>query len=84
MGRPFKCPYCGSHQTVSKGVRVTKTMGKRKLRRCKKCKRKFTPRNQVTNMVKDEKIPQESSESPEDATETAQIANLLPRAPETK
>ena len=47
-GRPFKCPYngCGSTNTVSKGVRKTKTMGIRKLRYCKDCKRKFTPVNQ--------------------------------------
>jgi transcriptional regulator NrdR family protein len=47
-GRPFKCPYagCGSSDTVSKGFRKTKTMGIRRLRYCKDCKRKFTPRNQ--------------------------------------
>ena len=47
-GRPFKCPYagCGSTNTVSKGVRKTKTMGDRRLRYCKDCKRKFTPKNQ--------------------------------------
>ncbi len=47
-GRPFKCPYagCGSTDTMSKGVRKTKTMGDRRLRYCKDCKRKFTPRNQ--------------------------------------
>ena len=47
-GRPFKCPYadCGSTDTISKGVRKTKTMGVRKLRYCRSCKRKFTPQNQ--------------------------------------
>ena len=46
-GRPYKCPYdCGSTNTVSKGVRRTKTMGVRKLRLCKTCGRKFTPVNQ--------------------------------------
>jgi len=47
-GRPFKCPYsgCGSTNTVSKGIRKTKTMGIRKLRFCKACGRKFTPKNQ--------------------------------------
>ena len=82
MGRPFKCPYCDSHQTVSKGVRLTKTMGKRKLRRCKICKRKFTPKNQLPITPKDEKLPQESADSQEDAAEPAQIANLLPRPPD--
>ena len=84
MGRPFKCPYCGSHQTVSKGVRLTKTMGKRKLRRCQRCKRKFTPRNQLPIMPEDEEQPQESVDSSNEATESAQIANLLPRPPETE
>ena len=46
-GRPFKCPYgCGSTNTVSKGVRKTKTMGLRRIRLCKDCGRKFTPRKQ--------------------------------------
>ena len=46
MGRPYKCPYCGQSESVSKGVRRTKTMGERRIRRCKACKRKFTPKNQ--------------------------------------
>ncbi len=47
-GRPFKCPYpgCGSTDTVSKGVRKTKAMGDRKIKLCKSCGRKFTPKNQ--------------------------------------
>ena len=47
-GRPFKCPYegCGSTTTVSKGARTTKSMGARKIRLCKGCGRKFTPKNQ--------------------------------------
>lgn len=46
MGRPHKCPYCGSTETVSKGHRKTKTMGPRSIRRCQACRRKFTPRHQ--------------------------------------
>lgn len=46
MARPFKCPHCGQSTTVSKGVRKTKTMGVRRIRLCKACGRKFTPRNQ--------------------------------------
>ncbi|HOW73769.1 MAG TPA: hypothetical protein PKY77_24470 [Phycisphaerae bacterium] len=46
MARPFKCPYCKSPETVSKGVRRNKTVGARRVRRCKACGRKFTPRNQ--------------------------------------
>ena len=45
-GRPHKCPYCGSQNTTYKGSRVTKTQGIRRIRYCKSCKRKFTPRNQ--------------------------------------
>lgn len=45
MGRPFKCP-CGSTDTTSKGFRKTKTLGVRRIRRCRGCKRKFTPKNQ--------------------------------------
>lgn len=46
MGRPHKCPYCGSHKNTSKGVRKTKMLGIRKLRFCKNCNRKFTPQSQ--------------------------------------
>jgi hypothetical protein len=46
VGRPHKCPYCGSTDTASKGARKTKTMGLRKIRRCRGCGRKFTPRSQ--------------------------------------
>jgi hypothetical protein len=47
-GRPHKCPYsgCGSTNTVSKGSRKTKSIGVRKIRLCKSCGRKFTPKNQ--------------------------------------
>ena len=48
-GRPFVCPYCGTAgQTIQKGFRRTKTLGLRKIRLCKKCHRKFTPKNQKT------------------------------------
>ena len=47
MGRPHTCPYCGAiGKSVSKGVRKTKTMGDRRIRFCKVCHRKFTPKNQ--------------------------------------
>ena len=45
MGRPFKCP-CGAKESVAKGYRRTKTMGLRRVRLCKVCGKKFTPRNQ--------------------------------------
>lgn len=53
MGRPYKCPYCGESDTVSKGVRRTKTMGERRIRRCTACKRKFTPKNQKPGEICD-------------------------------
>jgi len=55
-GRPVKCIHCGSTDTTSKGARCTKTMGIRKIRRCKSCGRRFTPRNQKP-------IPYENSEA---------------------
>ena len=45
-GRPAKCPYCGNADSINKGFRKTKTMGKRRIKLCKACRRKFTPRNQ--------------------------------------
>ena len=48
MGRPYKCPYCQQSESVGKGVRKTKTMGDRRIRLCKGCGRKFTPKNQKT------------------------------------
>jgi len=57
-GRPVKCIHCGSTDTTSKGARKTKTMGIRKIRRCKSCGRRFTPRNQKP-------IPYEGSEAPQ-------------------
>ena len=52
-GRPHKCPYegCGSTNTVSKGARKTRSMGVRKIRLCKSCGRKFTPKNQKTDQI---------------------------------
>lgn len=46
MGRPYKCPYCGQSESVSKGVRKTKSMGDRRIRLCKSCSRKYTPKIQ--------------------------------------
>ena len=45
-GRPPVCPNCGSNRSQKKGVRKTKTMGARRIRLCKSCGRKFTPKNQ--------------------------------------
>jgi len=56
MGRPFKCA-CGSTDSVSKGVRRTKTMGVRRIRLCKACGKKFTPKNQKPNEVEEQSAP---------------------------
>ena len=45
-GRPAKCIYCGSARSIRKGVRRTKGLGERRIRLCKDCGRKFTPRHQ--------------------------------------
>jgi len=77
MARPFKCPYCGANRTVSKGYRLTKTMGKRRLRRCKECGRKFTPRNQLSVNSEQAPVP-ESDIKPEYVTDLAENLKLLP------
>lgn len=41
-GRKPICPYCRSKQTIAKGHRPTVTLGKRRLRFCNACQRKFT------------------------------------------
>ena len=69
-GRPVKCIHCGSTDTTSKGARCTKTLGIRKIRRCKSCGRRFTPKNQKPT-------PYEGSEAPQ--AETAE-----PTEPETE
>ncbi len=45
-GRPHSCPYCNSTKTICKGWRITKYQGKRRIKLCKSCGRKFTPKNQ--------------------------------------
>ena len=73
-GRPFKCPYgCGSTNTVSKGVRKTKTMGLRRIRLCKNCGRKFTPKNQKS-IRQTEEITSESDAKPDEAADSGGIA----------
>ncbi len=71
MGRPYKCPYCGESDSVSKGVRKTKTMGERRIRLCKACSRKFTPRNQKSG--EELAVP--------DANQPATIAAMLVEKP---
>jgi len=83
MPRPFKCPYCGQSRTVSKGVRKTKSMGDRRIRLCKACGRKFTPRNQKPIEVGQDEVQsaaaqsEETSESRNDFYEGSDPAELL-------
>jgi len=66
MGRPFKCPYCGEEgSSVGKGYRRTKTMGKRRIRLCKACGRKFTPKNQKPETLPGQEETQQVDERPE-------------------
>ena len=77
MGRPFKCPYCpSSTDTVSKGVRRTKTMGVRRLRKCKACGRKFTPKYQPeVSVTSGPHQPQTSAIEPQTLVKPAQLDN---------
>lgn len=65
-GRPVKCPYCGGTRTVGKGYRETVTLGKRRLRLCRSCGRKFTqgrPKTEFGDMPKvDGKVPGKENE----------------------
>ncbi len=72
MARPHKCPFCGESASVGKGYRRTKTMGKRRIRLCKACGRKFTPKNQQmrdedTTVQQPEQGAEENALTPEAA-----------------
>jgi len=77
-GRPHKCIYCGSIDTVSKGSRMTKTLGIRKIRRCKGCNRKFTPKNQKMVQAPSD----QASETQAEPANTAPPAAPIPNEPE--
>ena len=63
MGRPHKCPWCQTPgNSVSKGVRKTKTMGHRRIRLCKVCGKKFTPKNQQPITPNEENTPHVQTE----------------------
>ena len=65
MPRPYTCPYCGTPgKSVAKGYRSTKTMGLRRIRFCRACNRKFTPKHQ-----KPPSPEAPSPEPPEQSTE---------------
>lgn len=71
MGRPFKCP-CGASDSAAKGFRKTKTMGVRRIRRCRKCGRKFTPKHQR---------PVKAAEKPDASAATARARAQKPSRP---
>ena len=81
MGRPFKCPYCpSSTDTVSKGVRRTKTMGVRRLRKCKVCGRKFTPKYQPeVSVTSGPDQTRSSAIKPQTPAKPAQLYNSAPK-----
>ena len=70
--RPAKCPYCGGG-SINKGFRKTKTMGKRRIKLCKACRRKFTPKNQTPIQPTHEKAIETEAE-PDEGTELSGIA----------
>jgi uncharacterized Zn finger protein len=74
-GRPYKCIYCGSAATVSKGVRVTKTLGIHNIRRCKSCGRKFTPKNQKVIPVEGDQTNESQTGSANEDPSTALVSN---------
>ena len=57
-GRPPRCIHCGSKRSSRKGLRRTKGLGIRQIRKCKDCGRKFTPKNQK----RVDEMPTESKE----------------------
>jgi len=78
MGRPYKCPYCGQEgRSVCKGYRRTKTMGKRHIRLCKACGRKFTPKNQ-----KQDELPSGEEQAQVEGSPETREASEPPREAE--
>ena len=71
-GRPAKCPYCGG-ASINKGFRKTKTMGQRRIKLCKDCRRKFTPKNQKLIQPMEEKNT-ETDVEPDEAADSGGIA----------
>ena len=67
MARPFKCKFCGGGRSVGKGYRCTKTLGRRQVRLCKACGRKFTPQNQ--KRIEEPRVPPQQANEAEGATE---------------
>ena len=77
MTRPHKCPFCRATDSVSKGARKTKTMGIRRIRLCKACGRKFTPKNQGP-----QELPNQEAEETVEACSEPQQGPATPPEPE--
>ena len=84
-GRPVKCIHCGSTDTTTKGSRHTKTMGIRRIRRCRSCGRRFTPKHQKNNTAQmPESIDPELSGGVEsESTKPAESDSAGPVVPAT-
>ena len=85
-GRPAKCPYCGG-SSINKGFRNTKTMGKRRIKLCTACRRKFTPKNQSKPEAQaevetrtEEAAP--ATPSPEEVATSSEAPNQAAEKPE--
>jgi len=84
MGRPTVCPFCGSTRSISKGRRKTKTMGERRIRLCRDCRRKYTPKHQKPPEPEPEPPPLEgTSTGPAEEESSGASDPLAPRAPHT-
>ncbi len=78
-GRPPVCPYCSNAGSViNKGFRKTKTMGKRRIKLCKACGRKFTPKNQKSVELTEEKVVEANAEP-----DKASVAGVVTESNET-
>ena len=76
-GRPPTCIFCGGTESVGKGVRRTKTLGLRRIRLCKACGRKFTPRNQKLVVDGQEEATEKVPVAPAPAGEAADPPEVI-------
>jgi hypothetical protein len=80
MGRRYKCVWCSSGETTGKGVRRTKTMGNRRICRCKACGRKFTPKYQPeVSVTSGPDQTRSSAIDPQKLAKPAQLCNSAPK-----
>ena len=70
-GRKSRCLYCRSSRTIAKGSRKTATLGERRLRVCKDCRRKFTVGRKAPQMQAIENDAGETHAAPDTAVSGA-------------